>query len=249
MSKAAFSVVLTGPDGAGKSSITRQLENMLPLPAKRIYMGVNLTSSNLMLPTTRLWLEIKRARGKRPDLSGPPGPTRSKIQPKGIVQVFLTGVKSLLRLGNRLSEEWFRQVIVWYYQSRGFIILFDRHFFSDYYAYDIANSDQTRPLTSRIHGFLLNHFYPRPDLFICLDAPAEVLFARKGEGTLEFLEHRRQEYLQLKNVVENFAVVDATLAEEEVLRQVADLILGFQRSRSGQAESWLVSKSKSRWNR
>ena len=40
----------------------------LPLPVKRIYMGVNLEASSLMLPTTRLLLAAKRARGRRPDL-------------------------------------------------------------------------------------------------------------------------------------------------------------------------------------
>ena len=39
----------------GKSTITGLLESApLPAPVKRIYMGVNLESSSLMLPTTRL---------------------------------------------------------------------------------------------------------------------------------------------------------------------------------------------------
>ena len=85
-----------------------------------------------------------------------------------------------------------------------------------------------KPITKRVHGFTLKHFYPRPDLVICLDAPAEVLFQRKQEGTLELRKDRRQEYLQFGNVVENFAIVDATQSEEEVARQVADLIRDFQ---------------------
>jgi thymidylate kinase len=111
-------------------------------------------------------------------------------------------------------------------------VLFDRHFFSDYYAYEIANNHSERPLANRIHGLMLKHLYPKPDLVICLDAPAEVLFARKGEGTLEFLEHRRQEYLQLQAVVPHFATVDATQPEEEVTRKVAALIGDFYRTKS-----------------
>jgi thymidylate kinase len=80
----------------------------------------------------------------------------------------------------------------------------------------------------------LRRFYPRPDLIICLDAPAEVLFARKGEGTPELLERRRQEYLQLRQVAPHFVIVDATQTEEEVVRLVTGLIADFYRLRTEQ---------------
>jgi thymidylate kinase len=138
-----------------------------------------------------------------------------------------------------MAEEWFRQGLVWYYQRRGHIVLFDRHFFSDYYAHDIAGNGARRPLARRIHGFVLDRFYPRPDLVICLDAPAEVLFARKGEGTLALLERRRQEYLHLRDVVKHFATVDATQSEDEVAREVADLIWDFYRTKTGNTKRYL----------
>ena len=37
-----------------KTTIGRRIEHTLPLPVKYVYMGVNLDSSNHMLPTTRL---------------------------------------------------------------------------------------------------------------------------------------------------------------------------------------------------
>ena len=58
----------------------------------------------------------------------------------------------------------------------------------DYYAHDISNTDPARPLRHRLHGVFLDRWYPRPDLVIFLDAPAEVLFARKHEGTIPLLE-------------------------------------------------------------
>lgn len=226
-----FTVALVGPDGAGKTTIGRRLESLLPLPTKYIYMGVNLDSSNLVLPTTRLFLEIKRARGRRPDMAGPPDPTKAKPRPKGPVKQMAAGVKSTLRLVNQLGEEWFRQSLVWCYQRRGFVVVFDRHFFSDYYAHDVANNDPKRPLTGRIHGFFLEHFYPKPDLVIFLDAPPEVLFARKGEGTLELLEHRRQEYLRLRGQVKHFVTVDASKPQDEVAQAVTQHVLDFYQSK------------------
>jgi hypothetical protein len=156
-------------------------------------MGINVDASNHMLPTTRLIHAIKRARGAKPDTGGPPDSRRIKPRPKGAARRAIAGVRSSLGLANRMSEEWFRQGLAWYYQRRGNIVVFDRHFFSDYYAYDIARGNVARPLSNRIHGFMLEHVYPKPDLVIYLDAPAEVLFARKGEGTIEALERRRHE--------------------------------------------------------
>jgi thymidylate kinase len=228
-----FTVALIGPDGAGKTTIGRRIEHTLPLPVKYVYMGVNLDSSNHMLPTTRLLKALKRARGAAPDSAGPPDPSRVRSRPQGPVKRVLAGLKSTLRMTNRMGEEWFRQGLAWYYQRRGNIVVFDRHFFSDYYAYDIANQRVDRRLSDRIHGFMLNRVYPKPDLVIYLDAPAEVLFARKGEGTIEALERRRQDYMSLRGVVKHFALVDATQPEELVARDATHLIWEFYNARTG----------------
>ena len=150
------------------------------------------------------------------------GPRRPR--PKGLVKRTLAAARSGARMANWMAEEWFRQALAWYYQRRGHVVVFDRHFFADYYAYDIAGDRGQRPLASRIHGLLLERVYPKPDLVICLDAPAEVLSARKGEGSLEWLEQRRQEYLQLRDVVPRFEVVDASRPPDDVARDVAELI-------------------------
>ena len=230
-----FTVALIGPDGAGKTTISRRLEGMLPRPVKYLYMGVNLDSSNMMLPTSQALRAIKRAMGVPPDVAGPPDSRRVKPPPKNVFKRILVGVKSILRLINQLSEEWFRQGLAWYYQRRGDIVLFDRHYFSDYYAYDIANRRGGLPLARRIHGFVLQHIYPRPDLVIYLDAPAEVLYERKGEGTLVALERRRIEYLQMRDLVKHFVVVDASQPLDEVVRAVTEVIGNFYRDKtSGQ---------------
>jgi thymidylate kinase len=139
----------------------------------------------------------------------------------------LRGPWSVLSLANRLAEEWYRQLIASVYARRGFVVLFDRHYYADFHAYDIAGAGRPKPLKQRLHGWLLERFYPRPDLVILLDAPAEVLLARKGEGTLALLERRRQDYLRLREFVPRFVVVDATQPADAVLEDVVRRITEF----------------------
>lgn len=221
-----FTVAIIGADGAGKTTVTHQVLEELPLPAKHVYMGVNLENSKLVLPTTRLLLEVKRLRGKRPDMAGPPDPTRRKAQSKNLFKRILSEVKTGLRMANLMSEEWFRQAVISLYKRRGNVVLFDRHFFIDYYAHDIAGGKGI-PLANRVHGLMLKYLYPRPDMVIMLDAPPEVLFERKGEGTIELLERRRQEYLQFGEIMNNFHVVDATQPLNDVVSDVSSIIQDF----------------------
>ena len=226
-----FTVALVGADGSGKTTLTHRLAGSLSLPVKTVYMGINLEASNLLLPTTRLLLEVKRLRGKRPDMRGPFDPALKKPAPKSKGKKAITGIKSSLRTANTLAEEWFRQAVVMYYQRRGFIVLLDRHFLFDYYFHHIFQVDKQLPLSDRLHGILLDRFYPRPDLVICLDAPAQVLYARKAEASLDLLEKRRQEYLQLGDIVKDFAVVDASRPLEQVLADVSRLICEYHLAR------------------
>lgn len=222
-----FTVALVGPDGAGKSTIGRLVEQRLPLPARYLYMGVNLEASDVMLPTTRLLRGFARGRDARSGMAGPPDPGRSRAKPGSAVRRALAGFRSALRTLNLMAEEWFRQVVAWNYLRRGYVVLFDRHFFSDYYAHDVAQNGAGRPFFRRLHGLVLERWYPRPDLFLFLDAPPEVLLARKGEGTLELLERRRQEYVALQSEVEHFVTVDATRPPDEVSQKVSEAIYTF----------------------
>jgi thymidylate kinase len=129
-----------------------------------------------------------------------------------------------------VAEEWFRQLVAVYHRSRGAIVVFDRHFFADYYHADVLGQDR-RSMSSRIHGFLLEHAYPKPDLVICLDAPGSVLFARKGEASPEWLDRRRSQYLSLRDAVPHFVVVDADRPLDAVTREVAAVITEFVEKR------------------
>jgi len=222
-----FSVAIIGPDGAGKTTICRRALETLSLPTRYVYMGINPDASNHMLVTTRLLHALKRALGAPPDTAGPPDRNRDERPPRNPLRRLFRAVKRVFTMTNRIADEWYRQSVVWFYEWRGNIILFDRHFLFDFISYDAPLQGSWRPLSRRIHGYMLVHLYPRPDVVVCLDAPGEVLFARKGEGTPERLEERRHEYRKMATLVEHFVLVDATLPEDTVLAQVCDAIEEF----------------------
>ena len=108
----------------------------------------------------------------------------------------------------------------------GRVVIFDRHFYPDYYAFDIASKE--RSWLQRWHGFMLSRVFPRPEMVIFLDAPSDVLFARKGEGTVELLEARRQDYLKVQDQFKCFVSVDARQSVEEVAEEVAHRIVDYR---------------------
>jgi thymidylate kinase len=230
-----FTVALIGPDGAGKSTIAAKLEGALPFPAKSIYMGVNLAASRLMLPTTRFIVAVKRRRGARPEMVA--SPDQERVCPDHRTKRASVELKAAVRIANWIAEEWFRQAIAWYHLHRGRIVVFDRHFFADYYAADVARKTGWRPAASRLHGFVLDRLYPRPDLVLYLDAPAQLLLSRKSGPTPEWIERRRRDYLELASVMRNFFVIDASGPKDEVVRAVVDRIVDFHGGRGEAAGS------------
>ncbi|HXE81262.1 MAG TPA: hypothetical protein VNK41_10955, partial [Vicinamibacterales bacterium] len=101
--------------------------------------------------------------------------------------------------------------------------LYDRHYVFDFSLHITGEGPQT--FDRRIHRWCLLHLYPRPDLVILLDAPGELLFARKGELTVEELERRRQAFLRTGAGMPGFVRVDATRPIEQVYADVAEHVV------------------------
>ena len=218
-----LTVALIGPDGAGKTTIARELERALPLRVKYLYMGVNWEASDHLLPTTRLIQAIRRARKTSPRMGGPPEASTPDGLAEALPKRAARSAWAVLALANRIAEESYRLFLAWFHRRRGTLVVFDRDFFADYHAHDVAGRGE-RSLDRRLHGYLLSRIYPKPDLVIYLDAPAELLLARKGEGTLESLERRRHHYLALASEKWNFVIVDAGRALHEVVADVMERI-------------------------
>ena len=233
-----FSVALVGPDGAGKSTVSRALAESAPFHCKAIYMGENLESGNFVLPTSRLagyFLKRRRDKVER-KRRGQDGSPRSSHSGKASVGKMLW---SLARLANFLAEEWYRQLLSWAYQMRGYVVLYDRHFLFDY---SLAGVESDVPTFEKcVHSWILRRLYPRPNLVIYLDAPAEVLYARKGEKTVQDLENRRQAFLLQGTQVRNFVRVDSTQPLDKVCSDVSKFIAAYS-GRPDYETSWRPSK-------
>jgi thymidylate kinase len=89
---------------------------------------------------------------------------------------------------------------------------------------------------------ILAHACPAPDLSVVLDAPADVLYARKPEHSPALLEEQRQCYRSLQRRVPRVVIVDATLPLADVRRTVMALV--WERYRFGRHAPTTVTVGK-----
>jgi len=119
----------------------------------------------------------------------------------------------------RLSTQWWRYLRARFHQSRRRLVIFDR------YTYDaLLTSVEGLSRLRRLRRWLLANACPAPDLVLLLDAPGELLFKRKGEHSIDFLEKQRSGYKNLAGSLPQMLVVDASQEAEAVRRQVTALI-------------------------
>jgi thymidylate kinase len=234
-----FSVALIGPDGAGKTTIARMIEKSFPLPVEYLYMGVAVDSSNVALPMTRLVDYLKRRRRKKsgvePSKNVPPTARKNGAAKRS------GKLRAALRLLNRLTEEWYRQFLSWQFRRQGKIVLYDRHYKFDFELDKSTMGGEQRRFTDWLHRWCLANFYPRPDLVVYLDAPAEVLYARKGEFNLAWLESRRQAFISQGSRTPNFVQIDATQPLDAVYAEVTARIMQFSQDRRVSRRAMSVS--------
>jgi thymidylate kinase len=196
----SLTVALLAPDGGGKTTLATELTKTFYLPSRYIYMGTNIEASTIGLPTTR-WIHSHAQR------SG------------NMRRLPMWLVARGLRFGNHMLEQWYRYATSYYHMARGRLVLFDR------YVYDAPSTRAgKRSLKSRARSWLLSAPAPAPNMIVFLDAPGEVLYARKGEHSPAILEQQRQHYLDLRDCMPQMLVVDATRDADQVRRAVTSLI-------------------------
>jgi len=113
---------------------------------------------------------------------------------------------------------WRRYLVGRVHAALGRIVVFDR------YAYDAMLPRPHRGPLRRLYYAALSLACPAPDLAFVLDAPGEVMFARKGEGTPASLEQERLAFATLATRIRNCEVVDATRDPAMLVGEVVDRI-------------------------
>ena len=179
-------VALLAPDGAGKSTLARDLASDPSLRVWTVYMG---------------------------------------LYPRTARRFAVPGVGFCIRV----ASQWRHYLLARWRRARGVIVVFDR------YPYDARlRPRQSGGRLDRLRRWLLGHVLPPPDLTILLDAPAEVLHARKDEQDIAELHRQRAEYLRLAGRLPcRTIVIDAARGEPEIRREVTELIRRERVSRSG----------------
>lgn len=128
-------------------------------------------------------------------------------------------VKSILKLG----WLWFNWWLGWWRElrnaSRDGLVLFDRFhgdLLIDPRRYRYGGAIWLASLASRL--------MPQPDLILFLDAPPEVLLARKQEVSHAALEHSRERYLQFGKLHRQFLLIDVNRPLDDVVQDVISRI-------------------------
>lgn len=192
-----LTVVFLGPDGAGKSSVIDAVGPAL-IGAFAQWTCAGFAPSVL-----------QRLTGSRPRRTDQP----HALPPRSLFT-------SLIRAAYWLAYYTWSYPALHLARARSTLVLNDRHFL------DIL-VDQRR---YRYGGplwllRLIRRLIPKPDLVILLDAPPEVLQARKQE--LSFAETARQcnAYLALMPEIQNGYVVNSSQPFDRVVEDVSELIL------------------------
>jgi thymidylate kinase len=217
-------MLLIGPDGSGKTTFAKRLCEELGPRARYMYLGSNPTAATHMLPSTRVWIRFKTMIGRDVHHSGPPDPAARRTRPRTWARRLAQHLKSLGALALRASEDAYRFLVIEVLLRRGHVLVLDRHPYPDYYAERVAGTGGWRRWGDRIHGYLLERVYPRPDTVVLLDAPADVLLARKHEGSIEAIEARRREYREVAERLGGVMELDVREPEEDSLEALRNAL-------------------------
>lgn len=160
-------VAVVGPDGAGKSTVIAEIVRRVPSGVRLVYLG-----------------GFKKAPHLAATSGGAGGTSRTMLRsvlPSAVIES-LRAVKRGWVLGQRLARGY---VDAWH----GTLVLCDRHPKEVL----VHTHEASRP-ARLTDTFMRDRLVPWPDATIILDAPGELLYARKGEHWPALLDARTERY-------------------------------------------------------
>lgn len=122
------------------------------------------------------------------------------------------------RLAVRLLRLLSKAALIAYHRQLGRLVVLDRY---------TCDADLPAPdldLKARLSAKLVRHTNADPDLIILLDAPVELMYARKHEHGLKELQLRRGAYLAMADRFPQMVVIDAAQSLEEVRRRATKVL-------------------------
>jgi serine acetyltransferase len=192
-------IAFVGADGSGKSSvIERVLMDLEPFFRRTLYLHLR--------PRVVAGRRAAAAPVTVPHALPPRGPAASAAKLALLVVDHLVGFAVLVRPA----------------ACRSTLVAFDRHFRDltvDPRRYRYGGSPALARWAARL--------VPDPDLWVLLDAPGEILQARKREVPPEESARQRRRYLRLAAGRWNAAIVDGAQARDRVAAAAEDAVLRF----------------------
>jgi thymidylate kinase len=151
----------------------------------------------------------------------------------------VVGAQLLLRLGRLLRVSMQAR----YHRSLGRLVVLDR------YIVDATLPSPELDWKGRVSAVLVQGTASQPDRMVFLDAPPDVVYARKGELGLEELRRRRDYYRQLGKKFPQLVTVDSDRPLQEVLADVHELVwqdFSSAQSRRSSHGNWTTDRTRSR---
>lgn len=118
-----------------------------------------------------------------------------------------------------LIYNWGFLKIVWPSKIRSTLIIFDRYY-DDILIDPIRYRNGTPKWIVRLVGF----FIPRPQLWIVLDAPTDIIQKRKSEVTPEETERQRQQYIHFAQNHKNSLLIDTDREVKQISLDICKFI-------------------------